>query len=69
MHPPLTSPLRAHGRDFDFAKEPVGRDGGGEFLPEDLGRYAAVVLQVLGQVDERHAVGADLTINDVAAGE
>ena len=37
--------------------------GGGQ----DLDRYAAAVLEVLGQIDQRHATAPDLALDPVAA--
>ena len=50
-------------------EEPLGADDGGQFRPQHLDRHAAVVLDVLGQVDGGHAALAELALEAVAVGE
>ena len=56
------------GRDLDLAQEPVGADGCGKFRPQHLDGDAAPVLEVFGEVNDRHAAGADLPLDGIAAG-
>ncbi len=53
------------GCNLDLAQEPVGPDGGSQFGTQHLERDLAVVLQVLGEVDEGHATGADFPLDRV----
>ena len=57
------------GGELDLGQEPLGADHGGELRAQHLERDLAVVLQVLRQVDRRHAAGADLAFDPVAVGE
>ena len=57
------------GGDFNLAEEPLGTNDDGEFGPEHLDRHFAVVLQVLGEVDGRHAAAPDLSLDGVAVGK
>ena len=47
------------GRDLDFVEEPLGPNDRCQFRPEHLYRDLTVVLQVLGEVNRRHAPSAD----------
>ena len=57
------------GRRLDLDHEPLGAEHRGEFGLEDLDRDLAVVLEVLGEVDRRHAAGAELALDAVAVGQ
>ncbi len=52
---------------LDFSQETLGTHDGGEFRFLDLERDLALVLQVVGQVDRRHATFAKLMLYAVAA--
>ena len=54
------------GRELDLGQEPLGADHGGELGAQHLERHAAIVADVLRQVDGRHAAGADLTVQAIA---
>jgi hypothetical protein len=54
------------GGELDLGQEALGADAGGGLGPEHLEGDAAVVAYVLGQVDGRHAAGADLAVEAVA---
>ena len=55
------------GRRLDLGQEALGTDHRGQFGLQDLEGHFAVVLDILGQVDGRHAAFAELTLNGVAA--
>ena len=57
------------GRDLDFATETVGAQGGRQLGPENLDRHLALVPDVFGEVDRRHAAGPGLANERVPAGE
>ena len=57
------------GRELDLGQEALGADHGGELGPEHLEGDAAVVADVLGEIDGRHAAGADLAVEAVAVRE
>src|SRR4029077_13618829 len=57
------------GGDLDFAQEPGGADGGGDFGPQDLDGYRAAVLLIQGEVDDGHAAPAQLPLDAVPSGE
>ena len=54
------------GRELDLGQEALGADHGGELGAQDLERDAAVVPDVLGEIDRGHAAGADLAVEAVA---
>src|SRR5262249_45509275 len=54
------------GRDFDLAIEPVGAERGGQLRSQDLDGDLAIVSEVLGQIDSRHAAPAEFTLDRVA---
>ena len=54
------------GGELDLGQEPLGADHGGELGPKHLERHPPVVADVLGQVDGRHAAGADLAVEAIA---
>ncbi len=56
-------------RDLDLAEEPLRPKRRGELGMEDLEHHQAIVLEVLGQVDGRHASTTDFPLNDVAVGQ
>ena len=57
------------GGELDLGEEPLGADYGGQFRAQHLERNAAVVPQVLGQINGRHAARADLALETVVKGE
>ena len=57
------------GGELDLAQEPLGAERRGELGMEHLEGDRAVVLEVLGQVDRRHAAAAELALERVAIGE
>ena len=57
------------GGGLDLDDEAFGAEDGGEFGFEDLDRDLAIVLQVLGEIDGRHAALAELAEDAVAVGE
>jgi hypothetical protein len=54
------------GRELDLGQEPLGADHGRELGAEHLERDPPGVADVLGEVDGRHAAGADLALEAVA---
>ena len=54
------------GGEPDLALEAVGAEGGGELGVQHLQRDRAVVPEVVGQVDGRHAAAAELALDRVA---
>ena len=54
------------GGELDLGQEALGADHGGELGAQHLERDAAVVADVLGEIDGRHAAGADLTVQAIA---
>src|SRR3954468_19415818 len=58
--------MRELGGDPDLALEPVGADGGGQLLRENLDGDLAAMTDVFGSVDGRHPSAADLAIDAVA---
>ncbi len=46
------------GGGADLAQEALGAEGGAQLGVEDLERDGAVVLEVVGEVDARHAAAA-----------
>jgi hypothetical protein len=57
------------GDGLDLAQEALGADDGGEVGTQDLDGDLAVVAEVLGEVDGRHAALAELALDAVAVGE
>ena len=57
------------GGQLDLAQEPLGAERGGELGVEHLERDRAVVPEVLGEVDRRHAAAPELALERVAVGE
>ena len=57
------------GRGLDLGEEPLGADHGGEFRPQHLDRYFALVPDVVCEVDGGHAALAELPLDGVAVGE
>ena len=55
--------------DLHFAEEAIGAERRGELRPHHLHRHAAMVLEVLGEVDRRHPAFAQDPLDLVAAGE
>jgi hypothetical protein len=56
-------------RRGDLGEEPLRADHGGQLRFEHLERDLAPVLQVLGEIDRRHATRAELSLDAVAVGE
>jgi hypothetical protein len=54
------------GGELDLSQKSLGTDDRGELRPQQLERDPPVVPEVLGQVDGRHAAGADLAFDPVA---
>ena len=57
------------GGDLDLAEEPVAAEDGRQLGLEHLDGDAAVVLQVLGEKDDRHPALAELALDAVAVAE
>ena len=54
---------------LDLHHEPLGTEDRGEFRAQNLERDVSVVLEVMRQVHGRHAAGAELALDFVAAGQ
>ena len=61
--------MRERGGEVDLAQEPLAAERLGEVVVEDLDGDVAVVLEVAGEVDGRHAAGAELALDAVVGGE
>jgi len=57
------------GGGLDLAEEPLGADDGAELGAEHLDRDAAIMLDVLCQVDGGHAALAEFAFEPVSVGE
>ena len=57
------------GGDLDLSQKPLGPEHRCQLGPEHLDGHGAVVLQVVGEIDRRHAAAAELVREGVAAGE
>ena len=57
------------GGDLDLAQEALGPIAAASSGLQDLDRDRAVVLEVAGEVDGRHAAAADLALDSVATGK
>ncbi len=57
------------GGDPDLVEEAFGAQDGGQLGMENLDRDLALVLDIVGQVDRRHAAAAELTLDRVAVGQ
>jgi hypothetical protein len=57
------------GGDLYLTMEPISAECGSEFWPEDLQRYLAVKLHVLGEIDGGHATTTQLALNAVAVSQ
>ena len=55
--------------DADLAQKPLDAEHRAELGVEHLERDVALVPEVAREVDGRHAAGADLALDGVAAGE
>ena len=55
--------------DFDFARETLGTQGGGQLGAKHLHRHRPAVFQVLGEVHRGHAALTQLSLEAVAVGE
>ena len=51
----------------DLAQEAVGAEDGGQLAAQDLDGDVAVVPEVAGEIDRRHAAGTELPLDAVAA--
>ena len=60
--------LQLRGR-LDLAQEPLGAERGAEVGMQHLDRDVAIVLEVVREVDGRHAAGAELALDAVAVGK
>ena len=56
-------------RRLDLDDEPLGAEHRGQFGLEHFDRDFAIVLEVRGEIDRRHAARAELALDAVAAGE
>ena len=56
------------GGELDFLEEAVGAERAGDLGPEHLERDLAGMLEVLREVDGRHAAATDLALDRVAVG-
>ncbi len=54
------------GGDLDLPEKPIRADRSRQLGTQDLHRHLAVMLQVLGQIDRRHATAAYLALDSVA---
>ncbi len=54
---------------LDLAAESFRPEDGAQFGPKDFDRHLAAMLQIVGQVDRRHAATAELALDGVAAPE
>ena len=61
--------MRQAGRDLDLADEPVVPERRGELGPENLEGDLALVLDVLRQVDGRHAALTEFPLDHIAVGD
>ncbi len=52
--------------DLDFPNKTIGAEGSGQFGTQHLDRNIAVVLEVFGEIDCRHAAGTEFTLDEVA---
>ncbi len=57
------------GGDLDLAEKPLGSQCCSEFGAENFDRHLAVVFEIVGEVDRRHAASTDLFLDGVAVGE
>jgi len=57
------------GRNADLAEKSLHAEHCGEVGVEDLERDRAVVLEIMGEKDSRHATGADAALHGVATVE
>src|ERR1041384_5755826 len=61
--------VRQASGDLDLAQKPLGAEGLGHLGPQDLDRHRAVMLQVVGEEDERHAAAAQFPVDLVTVGQ
>ena len=57
------------GAEPDLAEEAIGTERLGQLGAEDLERDHPVMLQVAGEIHDRHAAAAELALNAVAVGQ
>jgi hypothetical protein len=53
----------------DFALEPLGPGGRGQFGSDHLERDGAIVLEVAGEVHRGHAAATELALDQVSTGQ
>ena len=53
-------------RDLNFTQKPFGAERGSEFGTQHLHGHLALVLQILGEIDRRHAPSADFALDSIA---
>lgn len=58
---------RRGGLDFDH--EAVGAEHRGKFRLEELQRDLAIVLEIVAEIDGRHAALAEVALDPISAGE
>ena len=66
VRPSMLRSARGHA---DLAEESLGAEDGPELGTQELERDAALVADVAGEVNGRHAAATDLAIDVVAAGQ
>ena len=52
--------------DGDFAQEAFGAKRGGQLAPQDFEGDLPVVLEIVGEIDDRHAAGTEFPVDAVA---
>src|SRR4051812_10111631 len=52
-------------RDLDFTQKPMGAGGGAQLRSHHLDRDGPMMLQVLGEVDGRHAAATELAVEAI----
>ena len=57
------------GGGLDLAQKALGADDRGELWLQHLDRDLAIVLEVVGEIDRRHAAGPKFALDAVVVGE
>jgi hypothetical protein len=57
------------GGELDFLEKTLGSEDRREICVQDLYRNFAMVFEILGEIDRRHATGAKLALDTVAVGK
>ncbi len=57
------------GGDLDLAQETLPTEDSSQLRAKDFDRDRPVMLDVLGEVDRRHATGTEFPLDGVAVGE